>query len=372
MNKIKIGDFKTTIEQKEVINIILQSGKITEGDFTKKFETLVKKFLRVKEAIAVSNGTVALQLVAYYLKHKMKKETPVVCVPATTFPATVNAFLLTGYKAILCDIHEDNLCININKLTEEEKEKIDVIVPVSLLGYTPNMDKIMEEAKKYKWIVIEDFAEAFGSVYKGKKIGSIGDFGCSSFFISHVFQGGELGVITTNNEKEAGVLRKMKCHGRTGDPLLFNHDIIGSNYKTNEFCTGLASSQLMDAEEIIKKRQKIAKIYFEGIKNPNLKPMPTNENYSPLGYPIIANTKEYKEKVCKILNESEIETRGMFPCLANQMAYRRQGNVDYLLGKPEKYPISVDMESRGFYIGVHHYILPQEAIKVVEIINKIK
>jgi len=359
---IKVGDFKTSPEQRDAILNILRNNKITEGGYVRLFERKVESFLDVNHAIAVTNGTVALQLVAHYIKQKLNKEAPIVCVPATTFPATLNAFLLTGYKPILCEIDEENLCIDIDKLTEEEKQKIDVIVPVSILGYTPDMDKIMLEAKKYDWKVVEDFAEAFGSVYKLKKLGAIGDFGCSSFFISHVFQGGELGVVTTNNDEDAEILRKMKNHGRDGDPLLFEHSYIGSNYKTTEFSAALAFVQLIEADKIIKRRQKIASFYHDNITNPKLKVMPVNENYSFLGYPIIAENETYKKTICKSLNDLKVETRGMFPCLANQKAYK--GMFD-----SKKYPISVDMEKRGFYLGVHSCITMEDAERIVRWLN---
>lgn len=365
MHKVKIGDFKTSTYQKAVINEILETNIITEGPFVKKFEESIKKFIKVKNAIAVANGTVALQLVAEYIKGKIGKKNPVVCIPATTFPATLNAFLLSGYKPILCDISKADLCINIKNLTEAEKKSIDVMVPVSLLGYVPNMEKIMEEAEKYGWLVVEDYAEAFGSSYRDKKLGSIGHFNCSSFFVSHVLQGGELGVITTDDDTAAGIMRMMKNHGRDGDPMLFKHSYIGSNYKSNEFCAGLAYCQLIDADKIIEKRQKIANIYNKEINNPGLEPMPVGKNISFLGYPILAKTEKFKNEVCKLLrnNEYSIETRGIFPCLANQTAYSGMFNA-------EKYPNSVEIESRGFYIGVHQLIKEQDAKFIARLLSK--
>ena len=164
---IRLGDFKSTSEQRKIVNEILNSGRITEGKYVRKLEREIEKYLKVKHAIAVTNGTVALQLVAHYLKGGRKE--PVACVPATTFPATLNAFLLTGYKIMLCDIEEKTLCMDISTLTTVQKRKIDVLVPVHLLGFPANMDKIIKEARKYNWVVVEDFAESFGSDYKERK-----------------------------------------------------------------------------------------------------------------------------------------------------------------------------------------------------------
>ena len=361
--KYKVGDFKTSPQQRDVIMEILDNNWVTENVYVDLFERSVEKFLGVNHAIAVCNGTVSLQLIAHFTRMTNKDKKLTVCCPATTFPATLNAFLILGYEPILCEIDRNNLCMDIDKLTEEEKRKIDVIVPVSLLGYTPDMDKIMEQSSKYQWIVVEDFAESFGSTYKGKKLGSIGHMGSSSFFVSHVFQGGELGVVTTNRPIVADILRKMKNHGRDGSTLLFKHKYVGSNYKTTEFSAGLAWAQLQDADRIIKERQAIAKIYHDGITNSDLTPMPVSDDYSYLGYPILAKDEETRIKICKHLNKHGIETRGMFPCLANQEAYK--GMFD-----SKKFPISVEMENRGFYIGVHSLIDNLGANYIVEKLNK--
>lgn len=357
---IQLGDFKTTTRQKKIINSILESGQITEGKYVKLFEREVEKFIGVKHAIAVSNGTVALQLVAQYLKHKYGNKLTI-CIPATTFPATLNAFLNYGFKTVLCDIRPNTLCIDIDKLTEKQKEKIDVIVPVHLMGYTANMIKIKKAAKKYGWIIVEDFAEAFGSIYRGKRVGSIGNFGCSSFYVSHILQGGELGVVTTNNSCVAKIMRSMKNHGRTGEQTEFKHDYMGSNYKTTEFCAGICYPQIKEADKFIKRRQKNAKHIKTHISNVLLKPFPVGENYSFLGYPILAETTGYRRYICKILNKHGIETRNMFPCLANQKAFKDMYN--------KRYKVSENIERVVFYIGCHQYLSKDDLKKMIFYLN---
>jgi dTDP-4-amino-4,6-dideoxygalactose transaminase len=109
---IRIGDFKITERQKDIVNKILDSGRLTEGPWVAKLEREMERFLGVKHAILTTNGTVSLQLIS----HLFNNDTTV-CVPAMTFPATINAFVTTGKKVILCDIGED-LQIDIDKLTE--------------------------------------------------------------------------------------------------------------------------------------------------------------------------------------------------------------------------------------------------------------
>ncbi len=358
---IRLGEIKITPEQKQIVNEILDSGQLTEGKYTKLFEESVAKFLDVKHVIAVSNGTVALELIGNYYRTMYRSQ--VVCVPATTFPATINAFINTGHRIILCDVGTD-LTMNLDSLSEDEKAAIDIIVPVALLGYPPNMDKIMEEARERDWQVVEDFAEAFGTKYDGQSIGTIGNFGTSSFYVSHVIQAGELGIITTNNDDAARILRSMKNHGRVGSSLIFNHEYIGTNNKVTEFVTGICYDQMKRAEEIIARRQQIVFTYENGIDNGSLSQYPCIPNCSYLGYPILAIDEEYKNTVCKRLNDNGIETRGLFPCLANQKAYE---GMHFTGGW--KYPVSDDLERRGFYIPCHQYLTDEEVAFVIKVLN---
>ena len=362
MNKmdIRLGNFKTTVAQKRIVNEIIDTGRLTEGKYVKKFEDATARFLDVNNVVAVSNGTVALQLVAHFIRQQYPKA-KTVCVPAITFPATLNAFEVCGFKTMLCDIEPNTLCMDINTLTKRQKKKIDVIVPVHLMGYTCDMDNIMEQADKYNWIVIEDFAEAFGSTYKGKKVGTIGHFGTCSFYVSHILQGGELGIVTTNNPINAGLLRSMKNHGRIGDLMRFQHGFIGSNYKTTEFCAGICYIQMKDADKYIQKRKDNAKYIHDNIKNSNITGLQVGTNYSVLGYTIKASSILHKLLACEKLNSVGIETREIFPCLAHQPAYK---------GKFKGYyPIANHIENRCFYIPCHQYLSKNDLQRIVEGLN---
>lgn len=358
--EIRIGDFKTTDRIRSYINEILDNGRLTEGPFTERFEEKVKGILGIDNALAVTNGTVSLQLIGQYLKMKHGKLK--VCVPALTFPATLNAFLIVGHDVVLCDVGDD-LLIDIGTLSEEEKESIDVIVPVHLMGYSADMESIMEAAKKYGWIVIEDTAEAFGGEYKGRKLGTIGDFGSFSFYVSHNITGGELGLITTKDPKTAKIFNSMKKHGRDFDsPLEFRHPYVGSNYKTTEFCSAVALAHLDIADELLNKRFSTARYYYENIKNPMLEPFPVTQGFSPLGYPIRCKSEKERDMFCKRLNAEGIETRHIFPNLMNQEAY-----AGMLHGK---YPVSDRLEKTVFYIGVHHLLKEEDKKKIVEVLNR--
>ena len=153
----------------------------------------------------------------------------------------------------------------------------------------------------------------------------------------------------------------MKNHGRVGDPMKFLHDYIGSNYKTTEFCAGICYAQMKNADKLIKKRQDNAKYLKKHINNWFLTPYPVNKNYSLLGYTIEAFC--IRDSICKTLNDNGIETRNMFPCLATQISYMSDYNID-------KYPVARHVGDHHFYIGCHQYMTKAELKKIVKVLNK--
>lgn len=358
---IRIGDFRSEKKYVDAVLEVIKSGRITEGPKVAELEKVMAEYLGVENAILVTNGTVALQLLSLYLRTTLSSSELNVIVPALTFPATINAFAIENNSIAMCDVGVD-LTIDLTKLDDETKRDANVVVPVHLMGYSANMDVIMAEAKKYGWIVIEDACEAFGAEYKGKKVGTIGDFGCFSFYVSHNITAGELGMIVTNDSKAAKILRSMKNHGRTGDSMQFNHDYIGSNYKTNEFCAAIALENMKDVDSILKIRKDNCRYYHDNIKNDDLTLYPVPEGYSPLGYTIGCKSEKHRKEVCDELNKNDIETRYMFPCLANQGAYNKTYKFSHL-------PTANFLEKHFFYIGCHQYLSQKDKEKVVKILN---
>jgi dTDP-4-amino-4,6-dideoxygalactose transaminase len=354
---IRLGDFRVTETQRAMLNDILDSGKLTEGPYVKKLEQAMSKYLGVKHAICVTNGTAGLELVSLIIP-----DDKLVCVPALTFPATMNAFVLTAKSVTMCDVGDD-LQIDIDNLDESFKKTIGVMVPVHLMGYTANMEKIMKEAKKYGWFVVEDTCEAFGAFLKKKKAGTFGDVGVYSFFMSHNIGCGELGLVVTNDDKLAEKMRSVKNHGRTGSNLEFNHSYVGGNYKTTEFMAALCYSQLVDADMIIKTRLDAARYMKNNIKNKNLTPFDTPDGFSPLGYPIKCVSKDYRDSICKKLNLKGIETRKMFPCLANQPAYAPDFTT-------ETFKKANELESVCFYLPCHQFLTENDLNRIIKILNE--
>ena len=261
----------------------------------------------------------------------------------------------------LCDIGED-LQIDMDTISEQMMEELDVLVPVHLMGYPADMKKIMALKEKYGWTVVEDSAEAFGTEIDGKKVGTFGDFGTFSFYVSHNIAAGELGLVITNDDEAAKIMRSMKNHGRVGDNMKFLHGYVGSNYKTNEFCAALGLASLEDSKETLAARLDNAKFLHDFIKNENVEVFPVPDNASLLGLPIRCKDEETKNELVKRLNDEGIETRDIFPNLANQDAYEEHFN-------PFDFPVANKLEKEVFYVGIHHFLSLEDLKKIVKVIN---
>jgi len=267
------------IERHEVEDV-LESGYLSrygrEDDprFKKKVVTLEREFARkigVDYCVAVNGGTGALMasLVALGVGPGVE-----VLVSGYTFVASISAIIAVGGVPVLTEIDE-SLTMDSVDIEKKITERTKVIMPVHMLGYPCNMDKIMEIANRHKLFVLEDSCQALGASYKGKKLGSIGHIGAFSLNINKTISSGDGGLITTNEEKLYE--RAFGFHDQGHMPLRMGVEIgkrslIGINLRMNELTGAFALGQLKKLDLILKllkeKKEKFRKALFEGsIKN---------------------------------------------------------------------------------------------------------
>jgi CDP-6-deoxy-D-xylo-4-hexulose-3-dehydrase len=386
MIRIRVGDFKIGEEEKRAVNEVLELGKISEGKKVREFENEWAKFIGTKYAIALSSGTSALIAGLTALKYcedvNIKPNSKVITTPLT-YIATSNAIVLSGFEPVYVDIDKETFGItpeNIRAhLEEADPKEYSLILPVHLMGYPCHMEAINKIAKEYGLIVFEDSAQAHGTIYKGKKTGSLSLLSAFSFYIAHNIQAGELGAITTDDPEIARLIRKIKANGRLCDcpicfrdqgkcPKIFSykgeddfdprftHDLIGYNFKAMEFQAALGITQLRKADWIIEKRRENVKYLNEGLKEfSDILQLPKfDENVSYLAYPIIIKKPEKisRKKLRLELEKRGIETRPLFGCISTQ-----QPAYNYLKEKYQgKLPNAEYIGSNGFYIGCHQYL----------------
>lgn len=392
MLRIRVGDFKLGREEKEIINEVLDSGRLSEGAKVKAFEEKWADFIGTKYCVAVNSGTSALITGLFALKHLLKlEERAKVITSPLTFIATVNSIVACGLEPIFADIEKKTFGIRadeVERLIEKEKG-IKIILPVHLMGYPVDMDKINEVAKKHNITVMEDAAQAHGTIYKGKKLGSLSSLGCFSFYIAHNVQAGEMGAVVTDDYRIYQVMKKIKAHGRMCDcqvctraegvcpPLKsykgaddfdprFHHDMFGFNFKAMEFQAALGLVQLLKVKEIIRIRKYNVRYLNDGLKilNEVLALPEFSEDISYLAYPLVIKRPEIISRMAlrQKLEKAGIETRPLFGCVPTQQPAYKHLKEKYSAKLPNADYIGLN----GFYIGCHQYLAREDLDYIIE------
>ena len=176
----------------------LDSGWVTQGPMVQEFESLFRIYQNCKYSVAVSSCTAALHIAVMALGLKEDDE---VIVPAFTWITSASCAEYVGARVRFVDVEKETMNIDPFKIEEAVTKRTKAIVAVHLFGNPARMDEIMTIAEKYQLRVIEDCACAIGTIYKGKKVGTIGDVGCFSFHPRKAITTGEGGMCSTNDEK---------------------------------------------------------------------------------------------------------------------------------------------------------------------------
>ena len=254
MKKIKFTGWPYySKEEADKVKKVLLSNKVnywtgTEG---REFEREFALFTGSKYAVALSNGTVALELALAALNVSSNDE---VLVTSKSFVASASSVVNVGATPIFCDILPNSQNIDPEDIEKKITDKTKAIICVHLAGWPCDMDEILRIAKKNKLFVIEDCAQAHGAIYKNKPVGSIGDVGCWSFCQDKIMTtGGEGGMITTNKKSIWSKVWSLKDHGKSLTAIdrykekkgfKWLHDSFGSNYRMTEFQASIGRLQL--------------------------------------------------------------------------------------------------------------------------------
>ena len=227
-------------EEIEAVTRVLQSGKVNywTGNECRSFESEFAQFCNAKHAIALANGTLALDLALKALNISIGDE---VIVTSRTFIASVSAIVNTGATPIFADVDIDSQNITPRSIKRKISKKTKAIICVHLAGWPCDMDEIMAIANEHDLYVIEDCAQAHGAKYKGKPVGSIGHIGCWSFCQDKIMStGGEGGMVATNDEFLWRSMWAYKDHGKSYEAVYerehpegfrWLHESFGTNWR---------------------------------------------------------------------------------------------------------------------------------------------
>ena len=249
------------------IKQVISKRKICgDGEFTKKCNSKLEELSGTKKALITTSGTAALEMAAILADVQPGDE---VIMPSYTFVSTANAFVLRGAKIVFVDIRPDTLNIDEKLIEDAITAKTKAIIPVHYAGVGCEMDTICEIAKRHNLLVIEDAAQGVNAFYKGRALGSIGDYGCFSFHETKNYSSGEGGAILINNEnnveraeiiREKGTNRSKFFRGQVDKYTWVD---VGSSYLQSELNCAYLYAQLENPEIINDNRLKSWKLYDE-------------------------------------------------------------------------------------------------------------
>jgi UDP-4-amino-4,6-dideoxy-N-acetyl-beta-L-altrosamine transaminase len=333
---------------KEVMNI-LKSDWIIMGPKVKEFEDAICKYVGSKHGVAVNSGTSALDIAVGSLGLKKGE---IITTPFT-FVATANSILFNGLKPVFADIEGDTYNIDPQEIKKKITKNTKAIVYVDFAGQPCDIKEIKEIAEEHDLYLIEDAAHALGAEYDGKKVGTFADITMFSFHpVKHITTG-EGGMCVTNDEELTQRMRILRNQGvetgameRFGPGTSWAYDVklLGRNYRMTDFQAALGLSQLKKLEGFIKRRQKLAGMYSERLKNVPLIILPrTKPNVRHVWhlYTILLDKKIDRNKFIAAMRAKNVGVNVHYLPIYSFSYYRE--NFAF---KPKDFPVTEDISSQ--------------------------
>jgi perosamine synthetase len=381
---LKVPIARTSLTDCEIQSVLepLRSGWLVQGPKVREFEEKWSSFTGAEHSIAVTSCTSALHLSLAALGFGPEDEA---IVPAFTWISTANVVEHLGGKVVFCDINLETFNLDIEQIESKITERTKAILPVHLFGLSADMQPIIELAKKYDLWIVEDAACGFGSKYKGKHVGTLGDTGCFSFHPRKAITTGEGGMVTTNDNALAEKIRRLRDHGAAmtdlqrhlGDRpyLLADHPDAGYNQRMTDLQGALGSAQMDRAKEIVSERQNLAQRYDDAFAALNWLRSPFKHSDYEHGYqsypcmfmPNGSNSNSIRERNIKRnewmddLQKAGISTRPATHAVHMLSFYRQKYNL-----QPSDFPNSYSADHCSISLPLFHGMTKQEQDFVIE------
>jgi perosamine synthetase len=305
--------YKPTLagNEKKYVNECLTSNWISsKGEFVTKFEHCFANYIGISHATSVSNGTVALHLALVALGVGPGDE---VIVPTLTYIASVNAIVYTGATPVFVDSLEETWQIDPEDVRKKINHNTKAIMVVHLYGHPCDMDTLCNIAKEHNLFLIEDCAEAFGSLYKKQHVGTFGDISTFSFYGNKTITTGEGGMIVTQDETLYDRTVHYKGQGLAKHRQYW-HDVIGYNYRMTNICAAIGLGQLEQADKIIAQKRMLAQWYKKYLNGLELDFHEEHQDcvHSYWMFSILVREAFLRDRLRKELEDLGIETRPVF------------------------------------------------------------
>ncbi len=345
----------------------LQTGWISsQGAFVKKFEKNFAAYTASSSALAVSNGTVAIHLALAALNIGPGDE---VILPDITFAASINAVIYCGATPVLADVDKETWTISVDEIRKLISPKTKAIMPVHLYGHPCDMDPIMQIAKEHGFLVVEDCAEALGTLYKGKHVGTFGDAGTFSFFGNKTITTGEGGMIVFRDDKVHEFATVLRDHGMSKSRRYW-HEHVGFNYRLTNLQAAIGVAQLERLDEFIQSKRNIAARYNSGLSSVEGVVLPPEKEWAFNGYWLYTFLIDQRfgvsrDELIDKMMKNGVETRPLFFPLHVMPPYTKY------VKEAQKFPVSDWLSACGISLPSSVSIEAREQDEVLNAIHAI-
>lgn len=349
-------------EINQAVMHVLEKGSFILGEEVNLLEKEIASLCGCMYGIGVNSGTDALLL--SLMAHGIGGGDEVITTPFT-FIATAEVVSLLGAKPVFVDIDPKTFNIDVQKIEQAITKKTRAIIPVHLYGQMADMDTIMDLAKKYNLIVIEDAAQAILSEYKGRSAGSIGHAGCFSFFpAKNLGAYGDAGMLLTNDEDTAERLRILRNHGSS---VKYHHSVIGCNSRLDEIQAAVLRVKARYIQKWTQERRQIAKKYNESLGDIPWLATPFEEEWNKCVYNQYTIRVQSRNEFQRHLTESGIPTAIHYP-----MPLHLQKAFSYLGYKQGDFPESEEASSDVISLPIYPELTDEQRDAVIAAIRLFK
>jgi dTDP-4-amino-4,6-dideoxygalactose transaminase len=341
------------------IQRVLDNTSFILGKEVFTFEEQFAEYIGAKHCIAVNSGTAAVQLAVQASGITCGDE---IIIPANTFFATAEGVSTAGAKPVFVDCDAVNYNIDVTKIEAAITDKTKAIMPVHLYGQSADLDAIFAIAEKYNLLIIEDTAQAHGSLYKGKRVGSFGKASAFSFYPGkNLGAYGEGGAILTNDDNVARHAKLLRDHGSMEK---YKHEIVGYNFRLEGLQGAILQVKLKYLDKWNDMRRHNASIYNDLLKDSGLV-LPTEMDYARHIYHLYVVQTDKRDELQKHLGEHDVQTGIHYPIPIHlQKAYE---SFEYKIGD---FPEAESQAKRLLSLPMFPELSETQIKQVVEAIRK--
>jgi len=371
---------KPYITEDEISEVLdsLHSGWLTMGPKTIKFEAKYGEYIGAKNAVSMNSCTACLHLALKAVNIQRGDE---VIVPAITFAATAEVVTYFHATPVFVDVDEGTHTIDVSKIEEKITKKTKAIIPVHYAGQPCDMDEILDVAKKHGLFVIEDAAHAVPAWYKERKVGTIGDITCFSFYATKSLTTGEGGMATTENDEWAERMSILRLHGISKDAWKrytnegsWYYEVAESGYKYNmtDIQAGLGLAQLKKIDWMWQQREEIARKYTEAFQSMDeITPPRVRPDRKSAWHLYVIKLNPAAVNVDRKQFMEEIKERGIGTSVHFIPLYRHPYYRDTFRYTPQGFPVSERVYERIVSLPIYPGMTEGDIERVVESVRDV-